>query len=155
MSIPGEVFSPEDFWSMLHSGKDCVTKIPFSRFDIDEFYDPERGTIGKSYTNKAAFIKDIEWFDYEFFNISLAEANLMDPQHRILLEMSYESFSRAGYEKETLKGKNIGVYVAQGNHDWMTMSQIIQVHILLRIFSGNNIKSLIIYFWFIRSKHDS
>ena len=119
--LPGEVFSPEDFWSMLHSGKDCVSTIPFSRFDMDQFYDPERGTIGKTYTNKAALIKDIEWFDYEFFNISLAEASVMDPQHRILLEVSFEAFSRAGYEKSSLKGSNIGVYVGQCMHDWMTM----------------------------------
>ena len=114
----------------------ALAKIPFSRFDIDQYYDPERGTIGKTYTNKAALIKDIEWFDYEFFNISLAEANLMDPQHRILLEVSFEAFSRAAYDKESLKGSKIGVYVGQCNHDWSDINHNFSTPYLITGVSG-------------------
>ncbi len=121
--FPGQVSTPEEFWSMLLAGKDCVSDIPISRFDIDDVHDPTHTLPSTTYTKRAALISNAEFFDHEFFSISAAEAHIMDPQQRILLEICYEAFSNAGYNKSRLKGSNTGIYVGQANYDWLTMNQ--------------------------------
>ncbi len=118
--LPGNVASPEEFWDMLLEGKDCVTDVPLSRFNIDEVYDPNPDAVGCSYTNRGAFIKDVEKFDFDFFSIPIAEARSMDPQQRMLLEVAYEACHNAGYDKRKLMGSATGVFVGQMNYDWMT-----------------------------------
>ncbi|WP_261168721.1 beta-ketoacyl synthase N-terminal-like domain-containing protein, partial [Serratia entomophila] len=54
--LPGEVYSPEEFWQMLLAGTNCVSDIPASRFDIDEVYDPDPNAVGRSYTRRGAFM---------------------------------------------------------------------------------------------------
>ncbi|MGQ5827624.1 beta-ketoacyl [acyl carrier protein] synthase domain-containing protein, partial [Serratia sp. IR-2025] len=119
--LPGEVYSPEEFWQMLLAGTDCVSDIPASRFDIDEVYDPDPNAVGRSYTRRGAFMSEVESFDYEFFNVPLAEARVMDPQQRLLLEVAYEAFYHSGYDLDTLRSQSIGVFVGQMNHDWAHM----------------------------------
>ncbi|KAI1293571.1 Fatty acid synthase [Halotydeus destructor] len=58
-------------------------------------------------------IKSIEKFDAEFFDIPKEHANLVDPQERILLELTYEALVDAGVDPNSLKGSNTGVYMGQ------------------------------------------
>ncbi|MGS2738242.1 amino acid adenylation domain-containing protein [Sinomicrobium sp. M5D2P17] len=108
-----------DFWENLKSGKDSITEIPSDRWDLTDFYDEEKGKAGKSYSKWGGFIDNIDHFDPLFFNISVREAELMDPQARLFLQTAWETFEDAGYTKKKLEGgrdKNaihpqVGVYV--------------------------------------------
>nr|MCH9716978.1 amino acid adenylation domain-containing protein [Gammaproteobacteria bacterium] len=117
--LPGKVTSPQTFWDMLMAGTDCITDVPFSRFDIDEVYHSDPNTVGYSYTRRGAFMEQVESFDHDFFDISFGEATIMDPQQRILLEVAYEAFYTAGYNKDHLRGSYTGVFIGQMNYDWM------------------------------------
>ncbi|WP_261286232.1 type I polyketide synthase, partial [Serratia ficaria] len=139
--LPGDVYSPEDFWQMLLAGTDCVSDIPASRFDIDEVYDPDPNAVGRSYTRRGAFMGEVESFDYEFFGISKGEARVMDPHQRLLLEVTYEAFSSAGYEKPRLRGAAIGVFVGVANQDWMIVTGEKEAH---NPFFGAGVSSSII-----------
>jgi acyl transferase domain-containing protein len=57
-------------------------------------------------------------FDAGFFAISPREAALMDPQHRLLLEMSWETFENAGIRPGTVRGSDCGVYVGISTTDY-------------------------------------
>ncbi|RIZ49293.1 non-ribosomal peptide synthetase, partial [Staphylococcus delphini] len=118
--LPGGVNSTDELWDMLLERKDCITKVPPSRFDIDTIYNTNRDLVNSSYTNKGAFIDNVEYFDYDFFSIPLAEAKAMDPQQRILLEVLYEACYKGGYGKDELNGSDTGVFIGQMNYDWMT-----------------------------------
>ncbi len=120
--LPGDVLSPDEMWEMLLAGRDCVTEVPASRFDIDEVYDPNQNVVGRSYTRHGAFMNEVESFDHDFFGIPVAEARAMDPQQRLLLEVAYEAFHAAGYDKASLRSSRIGVFVGQMNHDWAHMN---------------------------------
>ncbi len=135
--LPGGVSSPDDFWEMLLEGRDCVARAPMSRLDMDEdVYVPQQGVSGKSYTDRAAFIEDAERFDHEFFSISRAEALLMDPQQRLMLEVAYEAFNQAGYDRARLKRLSAGVFIGQANYDWLSNKSkyLIMLHLLLGYF---------------------
>ena len=94
--LPGGIDSPERLWEALLRGDDLVTEIPPDRWDADEYYDPEPGVPGRSVSKWGAFLDDVAGFDSEFFGINEREATAIDPQHRLLLETSWEAMEHAG-----------------------------------------------------------
>ncbi len=100
----------DQYWSNLEQGLNSIREIPQSRWDINAYYDPEPGKKDKTYCKSLGALDNIESFDSLFFSISPAEAELMDPQHRIFIEESYKAFEDAGYTKKTLDNANCGVY---------------------------------------------
>ena len=101
----------EEFWINLKAGRDCITEVPKDRWDIDEYYDPDKNKLGTTYNRWGGFIDDVDKFDALFFNVSPREAELMDPQERIFLESVYHTLEDAGYTKNTIGTDKIGVYV--------------------------------------------
>ncbi len=81
---------PEAFWEVLSGGVDAIREVPEDRFDIDEFYDPDPETPGKTYTRFGGFLDGIDGFDPEFFGISPREAVWIEPQQRLMLETAWE-----------------------------------------------------------------
>lgn len=101
----------EQFWSNLLEGKNSITEIPSSRWPVEQFYDPELGKPGKIYSKWLGALDDIEYFDPLFFQISPAEAETMDPQHRLFIQEAYHAFEDAGYANELLNNTQCGVYL--------------------------------------------
>lgn len=118
--FPGDVNSPEDFWDFLIKGRNAVSKIPASRWNAEEYYDADPDKPGKSITKHACFLSDdvLRTFDASFFNISPREAEVLDPQQRILLEVCWEAIERAGILPSKLRGRNVGVYLGFSNDDY-------------------------------------
>src|SRR5581483_1134914 len=116
--LPGGIESPEQLWEALLRGDDLVTEIPPDRWDADEYYDPEPGVPGRSVSKWGAFIDDVAGFDADFFGISEQEATAIDPQHRLLLEVSWEAAEHAGLSPARLAGTRTGVYVGLGHNDY-------------------------------------
>jgi acyl transferase domain-containing protein/acyl carrier protein len=63
------------------------------------------------YVKEGAFVQGLDMFDAKAFGITPAEAKLMDPQQRMLLEVGYDALHRAGYTKGDLIGTRVGVFV--------------------------------------------
>ena len=109
---------PEAFWEVLSGGVDAIREVPEDRFDIDEFYDPDPETPGKTYTRFGGFLDGIDGFDPEFFGISPREAVWIEPQQRLMLETAWEGLERAGYSPGALRGSRTGIFAGVGANEY-------------------------------------
>ena len=103
--LPGGIDSPEQLWEALLRGDDLVTEIPADRWNADEYYDPEPGVPGRSVCRWGGFLDDVAGFDADFFGIREQEATAIDPQHRLLLETSWEAMEHAGLSRTRLPAR--------------------------------------------------
>lgn len=97
-----------EFWDNLREGRDCVGEMPQERLARRMQHAFTRGYRG-------GFLEDIDRFDSLFFNISPREAEVLDPQERLFLEIAWEALEDAGYYPEILAADNapreVGVFV--------------------------------------------
>jgi polyketide synthase PksN len=111
----------KEFQANLKAGKNCITEIPKDRWDWKKYFDENKGKDGKIYTKWGGFIEDIDKFDPLFFRISPREAEEMDPQERLFLEVAYACIEDAGYTPGNLSDNNkVGVFVGVMNGNYAT-----------------------------------
>ena len=110
--LPGGVADPEAFWLLLRDGVDAVREVPPGRWDVAALYDPDPSAPGKMATKCGGFLDAIDMFDAAFFGILPREAERMDPQQRLFLEVAIEAFEHAGLPRERLAGSRTGAFVA-------------------------------------------
>ncbi|KAL6230297.1 hypothetical protein BDW75DRAFT_248783 [Aspergillus navahoensis] len=141
--FPGEARSASGFWDILRNGESAKTRIPVDRFDPDAYYHPSADRQGawagtaccagmdvhrtkfpwQITTKDGHFLKeDIAAFDAPFFSMTATEAEGMDPQHRILLEVTYEAFENAGMPLRTVTGSQTAVMVGCFTKDYEVTS---------------------------------
>ena len=94
--LPGDNNDPSRFHEFLINGGNGITEIPKERWDIEAYYDDDKNAEGKMYMKNGGFLSNLREFDAPFFGISPKEAPYIDPQHRWLLEVSYEAIEKCG-----------------------------------------------------------
>jgi acyl transferase domain-containing protein/NADPH:quinone reductase-like Zn-dependent oxidoreductase/NADP-dependent 3-hydroxy acid dehydrogenase YdfG/acyl carrier protein len=124
--FPGGADTPEAFWQVLTSGADTLREIPEDRWSWQRFYNPDPRAAGTHYVRHGSFLERVSDFDPEFFGLSGREADALDPQHRLLLEVSWEALERAGIAPQELRHSQTGVFVGIGQNDYAQ----------LRLFGG-------------------
>ena len=87
--------TPAKFWQQLRAGVDAITETPAARWSLDDYYDPDLNAPGKTHIRHGGFIDEVDQFDPAFFRLSPREVVVMDPQHRLLLETSWEALEYA------------------------------------------------------------
>ncbi len=120
--FPGRAHGIERFWSILEQG-DCVIKpTPPQRWSLARHFDPDLRAPRRTYTNEGGYLEDdIERFDAAAFNISPREAAAMDPQQRVLLEVTAEAIEDANIARNALAGTNTGVYFGTFTVDYQSL----------------------------------
>jgi acyl transferase domain-containing protein/acyl carrier protein len=99
-----------EFWQNLCDGVESVSffsdeELLASGVDPSVLDNP-------NYVRATAILEDVESFDAPFFDLSPKEAEILDPQHRLFMECSWETLESAGYNPGTYQG-SIGVYAGK------------------------------------------
>jgi len=106
----------DEFWRNLCGGEESLSFFTHEELlerglNPDLLKDPE-------YVRAGAVLEDIDLFDAPFFGFSPREAELTDPQHRLLLECAWESLEHAGYSSENSEA-HIGVYAGTAMNSYI------------------------------------
>lgn len=119
--LPGDVNSPAQLWEALLEGRDAITDLPEGRWE--EFTaEPRIAERVAQAATRGGYLKDIKGFDAEFFTLSKMEADNMDPQQRIALELTWEALENARIPASSLKGESVGVYIGSSSNDYSYLS---------------------------------
>ncbi|PWN50534.1 hypothetical protein IE53DRAFT_395262 [Violaceomyces palustris] len=115
--------SPEQLWQNILAKKDLQSKMPSDRFNVDAFYHPNGLNKGTTNAVYGYFLEqNLRSFDAPFFNLSRKEAEVMDPQHRLSLELVYEALEDASMSLDTVAGTNTSVLVGAFTNDYGTVT---------------------------------
>jgi amino acid adenylation domain-containing protein len=112
--------SPDEFWKLLANGTIATGEIPSERWNVDEYYAREDAP-GMMNTRWGGFLEKIDQFDADFFGIAPREADYIDPQHRLLLEVSWEALENGGICPSTLRGSDSGVFIGISGNDYLQL----------------------------------
>ena len=115
--LPG-ANSISELWSLLLEGRCAISQLPADRFSLARYGHPRRNERGKSYTWAAGVLDDVWGFDPSVFGISPREAEQMDPQQRILLQLTWEALEDAGIRPSAIAGSEAGVFVGASQNDY-------------------------------------
>ncbi len=115
--FPGDMNTPEETWQALLEGRDGITDLPEGRWE--EFLEEPRiaERVAKART-RGGYLKDIKGFDAEFFALSKMEADNIDPQQRMALELTWEALEHARIPASALRGESVGVYIGSSTNDY-------------------------------------
>jgi pimaricinolide synthase PimS1 len=120
LRFPGGAEDLSSFWQVLSAGVDTLAPIPSERFDRATYYDPDPEHRGTSYVKEASLLKDVAGFDAGFFGISPREATQIDPQHRLLLEVTWSALEDAGIVPKSLAESTTGLFIGIGPNEYQT-----------------------------------
>ncbi len=98
------------FWRHLESGHDLVGAMP-----------EDRVTITGRRGGRGGYLDGVDRFDNAFFGISVRDAQLMDPQHRLVVEATWNAFESAGIDVTGLAGRRVGVFFASQVNEYAAL----------------------------------
>ena len=117
--FPGGANNPQMYWDLLRNGRDAVCQVPADRWDVEAYYANDPDAEWKMSVREGGFLSQpIADFDCEFFGLSPREANYVDPQQRLTLEVAWEALEDAGIDPSSLAGSDTGVYIGFLSSDY-------------------------------------
>lgn len=113
----------EELGGNLVAGRSLISEVPPERWSKERYFGDPR--LGAQKTNSiwGGFIEHADCFDAEFFSISPREAESMDPQQRMALELAWRAIENAGYAARALAGTETGVFMGVCHADYAEMME--------------------------------
>nr|MDZ8289084.1 amino acid adenylation domain-containing protein [Nostoc sp. ChiSLP01] len=117
----------ESFWQNIHDGVESISS--FTDEELLESGVSLNLLSNSNYVKASGVLEDIELFDANFFGYSAKEAELIDPQQRLFLELAWEAIEKAGYDPQTYNGL-ISVYAGVGMNHYLLKNLYPNYHLI-------------------------
>lgn len=121
MRLPGGISNTTDLWEFLVNGRDARTEVPADRWNAQGFQSKGKNS-GTTMSRHGYFLndRDLSLLDKDAFpSLSRKEAEQLDPQQRVLMEVVHECFESAGETR--WHGKNIACFVGSFSDDYLDL----------------------------------
>ena len=105
----------DTFWKNVRDGVESITTLSEDAL-IEAGVRPAE-LKNPDYVKACPVLDDIDKFDASFFGLNPREASVMDPAHRVFLEIAWAAFENAGYAALPEDGQ-IGVFATAGAPDY-------------------------------------
>ncbi|KAI1124687.1 putative polyketide synthase [Nemania abortiva] len=121
--FPGDATSPAAFYDMLVNGRSAWSEVPKNRYNIDAYWHPSKDRVGTTTARGAHWMKeDPALFDASILvSMTAAEAATLDPQLRMLMEVTFECLENAGIPMKGLVRSDTSVFVASSSTEYPSM----------------------------------
>ena len=126
--FPGGANDPEAYWRLLRDGVDVIKEVSAERWKAAGYGDDLLSDPAvKSAPWYAGMLDQVDQFDPRFFGITPREATSMDPQQRLVLEVSWEALERAGQAPDQLAGSQTGMFLGISTSDYSQFARQIDI----------------------------
>lgn len=106
-----------EFWENLRAGTMSLRRLTDD--ELRRAGVPEKTLADPEYIKVASLLDGIDRFEPAVFGITPREAEAMDPQMRVLLEICHDALQDAGYDPARFPGR-IGVYTGARSNEYLT-----------------------------------
>ncbi|MDP2276445.1 MAG: aminotransferase class I/II-fold pyridoxal phosphate-dependent enzyme [Archangium sp.] len=101
-----------ELWQLISTGEVAFKDIDDSRWKHSAFFDPtDVRAVDKTYVRKGAFIDGVDEFAALHYGLAPRRVQVMDPQHRIVIEATRQALQDAGYENKPFDRSRTGVFI--------------------------------------------
>ncbi|MEU6832403.1 polyketide synthase Pks13 [Nocardia beijingensis] len=123
--LPGAGDTPESTWDFLIGRGDGIRERPEGRWS--EFMaEPQLAEAIEKANTKGGYLDQevVKGFDAEFFAMSPVEVERVDPQQRLMMELTWEALEHARIPASELKGEPVGVFIGSSGNDFMLLAAL-------------------------------
>ncbi|MEV7417390.1 aminotransferase class I/II-fold pyridoxal phosphate-dependent enzyme [Streptomyces sp. NPDC089919] len=107
------------YWRLLLGGERQFSAVPPERWNHGTFHEPgDRSAAHTAYTDQVAFLEGVDRFDALHYGVPPARARAMDPQHRLMLDVTREALDDAGLGRGDFDRENTGVFFGVSVSDY-------------------------------------
>ena len=108
-----------EFWRMTLDAEPQFARVPESRWDHSTYHRPgDFREPHSTYTDKVAFLPDIEQFAPSHYGVPPRRAKAMDPQQRLFIDLAREALQDAGWERGSFDRTTTGVFAGVSSTDY-------------------------------------
>ncbi|MGW0180384.1 polyketide synthase Pks13 [Nocardia sp. NPDC003345] len=121
--LPGAGDTPESTWEFLINGGDAIRERPAGRWS--EFLEnPQVAQAVAEGNTRGGYLDQnvVTDFDAEFFAMSPIEVERIDPQQRLMMELTWEALEHARIPASDLRGESVGVYIGTTSNDFQLLA---------------------------------
>ncbi|WP_431955227.1 polyketide synthase Pks13 [Nocardia lijiangensis] len=123
--LPGAGDTPESTWEFLINRGDAIREAPEGRWS--EFLsEPEIAKAVAEGNTLGGYLDQevVKGFDAEFFAMSPIEVERVDPQQRLMMELTWEALEHARIPASELRGESVGVFIGSSANDFQLIAAL-------------------------------
>nr|WP_228817198.1 polyketide synthase Pks13 [Nocardia transvalensis] len=121
--LPGAGDTPESTWEFLIKRGDGIRERPEGRW-AEFLAEPQMAEVVEKANTLGGYLDEevVRGFDAEFFAMSPIEVERVDPQQRLMMELTWEALEHARIPASDLKGRPVGVFIGSSGNDFMFLA---------------------------------
>ncbi|WUI35486.1 polyketide synthase Pks13 [Nocardia sp. NBC_00416] len=123
--LPGAGDTPESTWEFLIEGGDAIRDLPAGRW-AEFLSEPQLAAAVAESNVRGGYLDQrvVTDFDAEFFAMSPVEVERVDPQQRLMMELTWEALEHARIPASQLRGESVGVYIGTSTNDFQLIAAL-------------------------------